>query len=49
MNVHAAGDRKFTGLTHTNGAPLRLNAKDCVAIDRDRSAKYEATYGQNAL
>ena len=24
MNVHAAGDLRTTGLTHPNGAPLRL-------------------------
>jgi quercetin dioxygenase-like cupin family protein len=49
MNVHAAGDLKITGLTHPNGAPLRLNTQDFVAIDRDRNAKYEATYRPQAL
>lgn len=49
MNVHAAGDLKFTGLTRPNGAPLRLNDQDFVAIDRDKNAKYEATYRPQAL
>lgn len=49
MNVHAAGDLKTTGLTHPNGAPLRLNTRDFVAIDRDRNAKFEATYRPQAL
>ena len=37
------------GLTHPNGAPLRLNTQDFVAIDRDRNAKFEATYRPQAL
>ena len=49
MNVHAAGDLKTTGLTHPNGAPLRLNTQDFVAIDRDKNAKFEATYRPQAL
>ena len=49
MNVHAAGDLKTIGLTHPNGAPLRLNMQDFVAIDRDRNAKFEATYRPQAL
>nr|WP_244433198.1 glucuronate isomerase [Bradyrhizobium japonicum] len=49
MNVHAAGDLKFTGLTHPNGSPLRLNAQDFVAVDRDRNARFEATYRPQAL
>lgn len=49
MNVHAAGDLKFTGLTRPNGARLRLNDRDFVAIDRDRDAKFEATYRPQAL
>src|SRR4051794_4788446 len=49
MNVHAAGDLKITGLTHPNGAPLRLNTQDFVAIDRDRNAKFEPTYRPQAL
>lgn len=49
MNVHAAIDLKTTGLTHPNGDPLRLNASDFVAIDRDRNATYEATYRPQAL
>lgn len=49
MNVHAAGDLKFTGLTHPNGARLRLSEQDFVAIDRDRDAKFEATYRPQAL
>ncbi|MBQ8102323.1 MAG: hypothetical protein IJ127_05370, partial [Afipia sp.] len=49
MNVHAALDLKLTGLTHPNGAPLRLNDQDFVAIDRDRDAKFEATYRPQAL
>jgi hypothetical protein len=49
MNVHAAGDLKKIGLTHPNGDPLRLNSGDFVVIDRDRDAKYEATYRPQAL
>ena len=49
MNVHAAGDLKFTGLTRPDGSPLRLNDQDFVAIDRDRNAKFEATYRPQAL
>ena len=49
MNVHAAGDLKTTGLTHPNGVPLRLNTQDFVAIDRDKNAKFEATYRPQAL
>ena len=49
MNVHAAGDLKMAGLTHPNGAPLRLNMQDFVAIDRNRNAKFEATYRPQAL
>ena len=49
MNVRAAGDLRTRGLTHPNGAPLRLNTQDFVAIDRDRNAKFEATYRPHAL
>jgi hypothetical protein len=49
MNVHAAGDFKLSGLTRPDGAPLRLNDQDFVAIDRDRDARYEATYRPQAL
>ncbi|MCK1689910.1 glucuronate isomerase [Bradyrhizobium sp. 145] len=49
MNVHATGDPKFTGLTRPDGAPLRLNDQEFVAIDRDRNAKFEATYRPQAL
>lgn len=49
MNVHATGDLKFTGLTRPDGAPLRLNDQEFVAIDRDRNAKFEATYRPQAL
>ncbi len=49
MNVRAAGDLRTRGLTHPNGAPLRLNTQDFVAIDRDRNAKFEATYRPQAL
>ena len=49
MNVHAAVDLKWPGLTRPNGDPLRLNNKNFVAIDRDRDASYEATYRPQAL
>ena len=49
MNVHAAVDLKWPGLTHPNGDPLRLNNKNFVAIDRNRDASYEATYRPQAL
>ena len=49
MNVHAAADIKWSGLTRPNGNSLRLNTQDFVAIDRDRDASYEATYRPQAL
>jgi hypothetical protein len=49
VNVHAAVDQKWSGLTHPNGDPIRLNSKSFVAIDRDRDASYEATYRPQAL
>jgi len=49
MNVHAVVDLETTGLTRPNGAPLRLNMQDFVAIDRDRNATFEATYRPQAL
>jgi quercetin dioxygenase-like cupin family protein len=49
MNVHAAVDLKWPGLTHPNGDRLRLNDKNFVAIDRNRDATYEATYRPQAL
>jgi quercetin dioxygenase-like cupin family protein len=49
MNVHAAVDLKWPGLTRPNGDPIRLNNKSFVAIDRDRDASHEATYRPQAL
>jgi quercetin dioxygenase-like cupin family protein len=49
MNVHATVDAETAGLTHPNGAPLRLNSQDFVVIDRDHHATYEATYRPQAL
>jgi hypothetical protein len=49
MNVHAAVDPKWSGLTSPNGKPLRLNTQDFVVIDRDRDASYQATYRPQAL
>ncbi len=49
MNMHAAVDLKWPGLTRPNGDRLRLNDKNFVAIDRDKDAKYEATYRPQAL
>jgi quercetin dioxygenase-like cupin family protein len=49
MNVHATVDLKRSGLTRPNGAQLRLNHQDFIAIDRDRDATYEATYRPQAL
>src|SRR5579871_825698 len=49
MNVHAALDLKWAGLAHPNGKPVRLNNQDFVAVDRDRSASYQATYRPQAL
>ncbi|MBI3701653.1 MAG: hypothetical protein HY242_14570 [Afipia sp.] len=49
MNVHVPTDFKWPGLTHPNGAPIGLNKKKFVAIDRDKQAKYEATYRPQAL
>jgi quercetin dioxygenase-like cupin family protein len=49
MNVHAAVNVEWPGLTRPNGAPVRLNNQNFVAIDRDRNASYEATYRPQAL
>jgi hypothetical protein len=49
MNVHAAVDPKWSGLTSPNGKPLQLNTQDFVVIDRDRDASYQATYRPQAL
>ncbi len=49
MNVHAAVDFKWPGLTRPNGDPIRLNNQNFVAIDRDRDAKYDAIYRPQAL
>jgi quercetin dioxygenase-like cupin family protein len=49
MNVHAAVDLKWPGLTRPNGDPLRLNHQDFVAIDRHKDTTYEATYRPQAL
>ena len=49
MNVHATVGSKSSGLTRPDGDPIRLNTQDFVAIDRDREAKYEATYRPQAL
>jgi len=49
MNVHAAINPQISGLTRPNGDPLRLNHSNFVAIDRDKSATYEATYRPQAL
>jgi hypothetical protein len=49
MNVHAAVDLKWPGLTRPDGSPLRMNTQDFVAIDRVRDASYEATYRPQAL
>lgn len=49
MNVHAAAEFKLSGLARPNGDPIRLNNRSFVAIDRDRDAKYNATYRPQAL
>ena len=49
MNVQAATGAKTSGLTHPNGDPIHLNDQAFVAIDRDRDAKYTATYRPQAL
>jgi hypothetical protein len=49
MNVHTTVDPKWSGLARPNGKPLQLNARDFVAIDRDRDASYKATYRPQAL
>ncbi|HEX7883883.1 MAG TPA: hypothetical protein VF499_14245 [Afipia sp.] len=49
MNVHAAVDSKSSGLTRPNGAPIRLNTQNFVAIDRHKDTTYEATYRPQAL
>jgi len=49
MNVHAAVDSKWHGLTHPNGDPLRLNHQTFVAIDRHKDTTYEPTYRPQAL
>ena len=49
MNVHTPPDFKWPGLTRPNGDQLRMNTKDFVAIDRQKNAKYAATYRPQAL
>jgi hypothetical protein len=49
MNLHAVVGPKTSGLTRPNGDPIRLNAQDFVAVDRDWNAKYAATYRPQAL
>src|SRR5258708_19177906 len=49
MNIHAAVDLKWPGLTRPDGDALRLNKTNFVAIDRDRYASHEATYRPQAL
>jgi len=49
MNLHAATAAKASGLTRPDGKPLRLNAQDFIAIDRDRDASFKATYRPQAL
>lgn len=49
MNIHAAVNPKWSGLTRPNGDPLRLNNRSFVAIDRDRDASHEPTYRPQAL
>lgn len=49
MNIHATVDLKWPGLTRPNGDPLRMNHQDFIAIDRDRDARFEATYRPQAL
>ncbi|CAN5164394.1 hypothetical protein BH10PSE11_BH10PSE11_31630 [soil metagenome] len=49
MNVHAAVDSKWPGLTHPSGDPLRLNHQSFVAIDRHKDTTYEPTYRPQAL
>jgi hypothetical protein len=49
MNVHAAVDPKWSGLTRPNGDSIRLNTGNFVAIDRNRDASHEATYRPQAL
>lgn len=49
MNMHAAINPKTSGLTRPNGDPLRLNHSQFLAIDRDKTATYEATYRPQAL
>jgi hypothetical protein len=49
MNMHAALDLKWSGLTRPSGDALRLNHQDFVAIDRHRDTTYEPTYRPQAL
>src|SRR3979490_1762653 len=49
MNIQAAVDLKWPGLTRPDGDALRLNRTNFVAIDRDRDASHEATYRPQAL
>jgi hypothetical protein len=49
MNMHAALDLKWSGLTRPGGDTLRLNHQDFVAIDRHKDTTYEPTYRPQAL
>lgn len=46
---HAPAGFKWPGLTHPDGAPIHLNRRDFVAIDRDRDVAYDAIYRPQAL
>lgn len=49
MNMHAALDLKWSGLTRPGGDTLRLNHQDFVAIDRHKDTTFEPTYRPQAL
>src|SRR5260221_11797958 len=49
MNIHAAVDLKWPGLTRPDGDALRLNKTNFRATDRDRDALNEPTYRPQAL
>lgn len=49
MKAHAAVHSNRAGLVHPSGNPIRLNARDFVAIDRAKDASYDPIYRPQAL
>lgn len=49
MNTYAASNAKWLDLSRPAGAPIRLNDRDFVAVDRNRDATYDPIFRPQAL